>query len=287
LLPAAVVMMVGMGEARRMIIRRRCRSASPVESVNCGMSLLKPYTTTDLAVIRYEILAPNWPGRRLRVAHLSDLHIDACLPHQYYQAALERANETRPDLIFFTGDFVTHSQYARLLPELLSSARARLATMAVLGNHDYWAGADGVVAALRQAGVTVLGNGFRRMQASDADVLVVGCESPWGENHWQAPPAGPHELRLCMTHTPDNVYRLSGAGMTAIFAGHYHAGQIRAPVLGPMVVPSAFGRRFDHGHFMVNGAHLFVTSGVGSASPPYRIYCQPDIFVVDIVGTGV
>jgi predicted MPP superfamily phosphohydrolase len=34
---------------------------------------------------------------------------------------------------------------------------------------------------------------------------------------------------------------------------------------------------------VVNGTHLFVASGIGAVYPPVRIYCQPDIFVVDIV----
>jgi predicted MPP superfamily phosphohydrolase len=51
-----------------------------------------------------------------------------------------------------------------------------------------------------------------------------------------------------------------------------------------VIVPSRFGRLFDHGHFVVNGTHLFVSSGVGSATPALRFYCQPDIFVIDVAG---
>ncbi len=69
-----------------------------------------------------------------------------------------------------------------------------------------------------------------------------------------------------------------------VFAGHYHAGQIRILYLGSLVIPSLYGRRFDHGHFLVNGTHLFVTSGIGTATFPIRLYCQPDIFIVDILG---
>jgi predicted MPP superfamily phosphohydrolase len=70
-----------------------------------------------------------------------------------------------------------------------------------------------------------------------------------------------------------------------VFAGHYHAGQFRIPYIGSVVVPSTYGRRFDHGHFIVNGTHLFATSGIGVAVLPFRIYCQPDIFIVDVMET--
>ncbi len=90
-------------------------------------------------------------------------------------------------------------------------------------------------------------------------------------------------LHVVLSHTPDTRYRLSACSADLMFSGHYHAGQIRAPMFGPIVVPSIYGRRFDHGHFVVNGTHLFVASGIGAANPPVRIYCQPDIFVVDLV----
>ena len=36
-------------------------------------------------------------------------------------------------------------------------------------------------------------------------------------------------------------------------------------------------------HFIVDGTHLFVAAGIGAANPPLRVYCRPDIFVVDIL----
>ena len=88
---------------------------------------------------------------------------------------------------------------------------------------------------------------------------------------------------LVLTHTPDNIYRLNRAGASVVFAGHNHAGQIRIPLAGPVVIPSVYGRRFDHGHFTVNGTDLFVTAGIGTVGPTLRMFCRPDIFVVDIM----
>jgi len=284
--PLVVLLVIGSGEIRRLTLRRRYRGTPPVERANHGISLGRPDTTTDLAMLHYEISVPAWTGGCLRIAHISDLHVADHLPLEYYRGALRRASEARPDVIFFSGDFVTQVKYAPLLAEILPAARAPLGVLAVLGNHDHWAGAGEVLAALRSAGVVVLGNGCLRLAAGGGDVLVAGCESPWGVDHWHAPAVRPHELALALTHTPDNVYRLSQAGMSAVFAGHYHGGQIRLPVLGPLVVPSRYGRRFDHGHFIVEGTNLFVSAGVGAMSPPYSIYCQPDILIVNIRGSG-
>ena len=57
----------------------------------------------------------------------------------------------------------------------------------------------------------------------------------------------------------------------------------RPSFLSSIVLPSLYRRRFDHGHFLVNGTHLFVSSGVGVSSPQFRLFCRPDIFIVDVL----
>jgi uncharacterized protein len=120
---------------------------------------------------------------------------------------------------------------------------------------------------------------------TEAD-LVTGYDHPWGPRRAVIPFQWEGALHIVLSHNPDNIYRLSKWPADIVFSGHYHAGQIRLPILGSMVVPSVYGRRFDHGHFLVNGTHLFVASGIGAADPPLRIYCRPDMFVVEILGTS-
>jgi predicted MPP superfamily phosphohydrolase len=69
-----------------------------------------------------------------------------------------------------------------------------------------------------------------------------------------------------------------------VFAGHTHGGQFRIPFLGPLLMPSRYGRRFDQGHFVVEGTHLYVSAGVGADAPNLRLWCPPDLVVVDLVG---
>jgi len=63
-------------------------------------------------------------------------------------SASNRPDQRRgPDLVVITGDFVCHSQlYLDQLIELVREFRAPV--IGVLGNHDHWAGADEVAAAL-------------------------------------------------------------------------------------------------------------------------------------------
>ncbi len=281
-LPALMLAAVAAGEARRAVLRHRLRGSPPLWRDNAGLQLGQPLTTTELQVAHYGIDLPAWPGHELFVAHVSDFHVNDRIPAEYYKAVVQRVSEARADLVFITGDFITELDFVPRLGALLAPIESRLGTFAVLGNHDCWAGADTVARAVRDAGLVLLENDCRRVEVNGNTVLVCGCDDPWAERRWQPPPAPDGELLLALTHTADNIYRLSRAGVAAAFAGHYHAGQVRIPLLGPIVVPSRYGRRFDHGHFVVEGTHLFVTAGVGSASPSMRVYCRPDVFLVRI-----
>ena len=66
-------------------------------------------------------------------------------------------NAEKPDLVVVTGDFVCHSQeYLDALEEIMSQIEAPV--IGVLGNHDYWSGANEVRRALKRANVEVLDN---------------------------------------------------------------------------------------------------------------------------------
>jgi predicted MPP superfamily phosphohydrolase len=211
---------------------------------------------------------------------VSDLHVAATLPIDYYGQVMDAARDSGPDFLFVTGDFVTRTRHASLLSRVLKPV-GKMGSFAILGNHDHWEGPDEVTQVVEGAGFTMLHNRAEAVRLGGGQVLVAGCEDPWATHPWEPPRPNPGDWFVVLTHTADNIYRLNRAGANAVFAGHYHAGQFRVPGLGALVIPSAYGRRFDHGHFVVRGTHLFVSAGVGSAVPPVRIYCAPDLFVVD------
>jgi predicted MPP superfamily phosphohydrolase len=294
--PLAVLVVAVCGEIRRLLMHRRARGELPVmlecsaeaeraSSACAPHSRRRPNTTTDLVLRRYTLPVTGWDGPALRIAHVSDFHLNSHLPLSYFEDTMHRVADAQPDLLLLTGDYITFPRYIDLVPHVLAIARGRLGTFGILGNHDYWADPELVAEAVAAAGVTLLRDETTRLDVGGGHVVTLaGCEAPWSRRDAQPSAATNGDLSVILTHTPDNVYRLSRLGFAAIFAGHCHAGQMRLPVLGPLVVPSRYGRRFDHGRFIVNGTHLFVTAGVGSAEPPLRLWCQPDVLIVDVEG---
>jgi len=277
----AILAGMALGELRLALERRKLSAAPPVAQCGPRLSLGHPRTTTDLRTLHYRVELPEWDGPAFRVVHLSDFHVNRQLPIEYYRGVVEGARRAEPDLVFITGDFVTDLDCASLLPGILSGLSGKLGTYAILGNHDYWTDPGLLAAIVREQGIRVLHNGWERLPLGGRALLLTGCERPWNREPCLLPAIQESELALGLSHSADNIYRLSRSGLAAVFCGHYHAGQFQLPGFGPLIVPSRYGRRFHRGHFSVNGVHLFVSAGVGVGSPALRIYCQPDFLIVD------
>jgi predicted MPP superfamily phosphohydrolase len=280
--PVVVLTGAAVIEAHRLYVRRRHRGVRPWHSTHPGVAWMKPFTTQDLAVTQYRVEVATWRGPRIRVAHLSDFHANRSLSAAFYRDAVLKAVELEPDFLFITGDFISKIHNLPILESVLPAAAGVPRRIAVLGNHDYWTEPSQVAALLRTSGFDVLENDHRVFELAAGRVVVSGCDDPWGPGRWTKPASSADDLVLVLSHTPDNIYRLARAGAHAVFSGHLHAGQFRVPGFGALAMPSMYGRRYDHGHFCVEGTHLFVSAGIGAHFPPVRVYCPPDLFVIDI-----
>lgn len=227
----------------------------------------------------------------LRVAHLTDLHVGRITPFAVQKAAVEMANAEKPDLVVLTGDFVCHSQlYLDQLVEVVSGFCAP--TVAVLGNHDYWSGADEVERALRRAGVEVLKNRHTTMTLGrdHQKLQIVGVDDAYtGHARREESVKGlRHDVpALALSHIAEEADGLWRAGVPLVLAGHTHGGQVTLARLHELTLGKLGGHRYVHGLYGsrrarghldggANGAAgaggaVYVGAGIGAAVMPLRI----------------
>jgi predicted MPP superfamily phosphohydrolase len=267
------------GEVHRGWLRFRYGvDAAPIDPLHA-------VTTTDLQVRSFSLELPALGAPRVRVAHLTDLHVTDALPDSYTAHVHGALRAADPDLIVMTGDYISVSERLPLLVRWLDRMpKARFGAFAVLGNHDLWTREEpAVIAAFERSGIRMLRGTCTPAVVRGAALRICGTEHPWGPRHPPLPRDGVPTLVL--SHTPDNVYDLAADGAHAVFAGHTHGGQLRLPLLGAILIPSDYGRRFDRGHFVVEQTHLYVSTGIGADAPPLRLWCPPELVVVDLTGS--
>ncbi len=191
--------------------------------------------------------------------------------------AVELVNEQSPDLVVLTGDFVCHSQdYLDALTDLVRRYDAPV--LAVLGNHDHWAGADEVRHALARGGVEVLDNVHTTLTLRRQRLQVVGLDDAYTAHASRAQAV--KGLRkdlptLGLSHIAEEADGLWAAGVPLVLSGHTHAGQITFARLHELAIGRLAGHKYVHGLYgsrrsEVGGA-VYVGAGIGASVMPLRL----------------
>jgi predicted MPP superfamily phosphohydrolase len=225
-------------------------------------------------------------GARLRIAHLTDLHVGWGTPSTLLEQSVLLCQQARPDLVVLTGDYVNRT--LKHLPEL-SALLGRLPRpcVATLGNHDHWAGAEEITAALGAQGIPVLQNEHLRLIVAGTPVTVVGIDDGFtGRDDVERAFAGLRcpEAALVLSHFPEAADAIASCGGRIVLAGHTHGGQIELPIVTTAVARLA-GSRYIAGWYDLGCARLYVNAGVGSAAIRVRLGAntRPEVAVVDLL----
>ncbi len=230
-------------------------------------------------------LPPRLVGRRL--IQISDWHVGPRVDDQYLVGCLKRIADLKPDILAITGDLVTYrgpAQLSQLRQILTHLPKPRLASLAVLGNHDYgsrWSMpevAAGVAAELTRAGVCVL----RNESVGVAGLTFVGLDDLWAGAFSPGRAlagTGASQAAIALCHNPDGA---DGRGWCAfrgwILAGHTHGGQCKAPFLTPPILPVR-NRRYVSGEVpLADGRRLYINRGLGHMLQ-VRFNARPEITV--------
>lgn len=226
-------------------------------------------------------------GRRL--AHLSDLHVGTRVSDDYIRNTFRRVTELSPDIVVYTGDFTSHEpgifdHAERIYQDL---PQGRLATLGVLGNHDYgvnWAQpqvGQRFIDIFRNAGLRIL----RNEVVDVAGLQVAGLDDLWAQRF--DPIRGLAALdrsrpAIALSHNPDTVDRPGWEGFHGwIFAGHTHGGQCKAPFLPPPMLPVK-NRRYTAGEFALSGERrLYISRGVGHLLK-VRFNVRPEVTIFEM-----
>jgi predicted MPP superfamily phosphohydrolase len=216
----------------------------------------------------------------LRIAHLTDLHVGRVTPWAIQLAAVDLTNEEKPDLVLLTGDFVCHSQHYLDRLEYLV-ARFQVPVMAVLGNHDYWAGAEEVRLALRRGGAEVLDNRHTLIGLRHQMLQVVGLDDAYtGHARREEALKGlrPDVPVIAMSHIAEEADGLWFHGVPFVLSGHTRAGQITLARVHELALGKLAGHKYVHGLYgsrkKNGGEHpgaVYVGAGIGASIMPLRL----------------
>lgn len=256
--------------------------------------LRKFETTYDLEIAEREIvvpaLAPEFDG--FTIAQVSDAHYDPRFgQEEFYDALVPVVQGLGAQVVLFTGDFVNHRRFVPRAVAWHAEMKGRLATLAVLGNHDYWTVPQRIEEECERHGIRLMANRRWTIERAGRKLLFAGTDYPWKRDRpqWeQLLDRDPGDAAIVISHTPDNAPDAARAGANLVLAGHTHGGQYCAPLIGPLVVPARTGHRFPAGVYDIGrDCVLHVARGIGASDNGTgrgggRTLCPPEIVLLTL-----
>jgi len=228
-----------------------------------------------IEVTHLEIRAPA--QRRLKIAHLSDLHSHGL--GRTERRMLELLATERPDVIVITGDNAPNDGDPSGANSVLAELHAPLGVYMVLGNWDHWRPRT-----TPPANVRILNNENARLLDS---VFLVGVDdnlSGRPDLYSAVDGIPPGAYRIGLFHTPDFFDR-AAADVQLALAGHTHGGQVRLPGLGALWLPPGSGS-YVQGWYERGSARMYVSRGIGSSIFPLRFLCRPELVIIELMPLG-
>lgn len=125
-----------------------------------------------------------------------------------------------------------------------------------------------------------------KLQVHGNPVLIGGTDDPVTQKvDFERALRGlsPETLNILLTHHLDGLLKLSHHGVDLVFSGHTHGGQIRLPILGPLVCETRLPRRFVEGLHTYQGMTVFVSRGLGAGRTLFpRFACRPEAIFFEV-----
>jgi predicted MPP superfamily phosphohydrolase len=275
--------------------------------INLSMSLFmaRGYIIEPLSLetTEFELTLTNLVAneRPLRIVHLTDTHVARYGPRE--AKVVSEVRKLEPDIILMTGDYLNTSyaldpqaaaDWRRFVSQLhaphgiyavrgtLEHTLERMATL-LEGTEVIWLEQEAVEVEVRGQTVTLVGVACSHDQARDTARLedALTKVSRRGESQTAS-------TTILLYHSPDLILEAVEREVDLVLGGHTHGGQVRLPLLGPVITYSHFGRRYAAGLYQESGTQMVISRGIGlegGAAPRVRFFCRPEVVSIDLVGS--
>lgn len=225
--------------------------------------------------------------KTLRIVQLSDVHIGNTIGKAFLQECVDRINAQDADIVVITGDLVDRKiedAQEDLAP--LKTLQSKYGTYFVLGNHEYYHGAEAIAAYMPQLNIKALLNesviitdgihklnlvGLNDLQSLRFHTMLVDTYKAFENVDTTLP-------TVVLSHQPKSVEILEDKRYDLMLSGHTHGGQIFPFGFLVMLQQPFLAGLYD----VTAKKQIFVSRGTGYWGPPVRVFAPSEISVLDL-----
>lgn len=275
-----------MDDTKNFRIRKKLQLAMSNSMEKMGMH---QFNSSSFEIVPVDVdinqLDPVFEG--LKVVHITDIHLGQWISVERLKGVMNLVNQQNPDVVAITGDFVSYAIDHLIddLTDCLSILQPKYASVAVLGNHDHWLGADKIRKSLKESKIIDISNDVYTLKEKSAKLHFAGVDSVMlNKDRLDIVMGKLHDLEpaILLAHEPDFADISSTTGRFSLqLSGHSHGGQFLIPGIGTFIRGSQF-LKYPVGKYNVGNMVQYTNRGLGTNIFWIRINCAPEITVFNL-----
>lgn len=252
-----------------------------------------------ITVKEQKITINNWPNNfnGFKIVHISDIHYGRVFDDESFQKLIDSINEQKPDIVVLTGDLIDKdtkmtTNMANKISKLLNKINATTGKYAINGNNDLnfdeWINivTEGGFKDLNNTYDTIYKDGYSNIFIAGAstveDKLSINDKLKTSIDYLNSFEKDGPIYKILLLHEPDVIDDMSVNPFDLILAGHSHAGQVRLPFIGAIILPDGAKKYYDS-HYKIENSDLYISNGLGVSNYNFRLFNTPSYNVYRLV----
>ncbi len=216
-----------------------------------------------------------------KVIFITDIHHGPFLSLKRVKKLVQRINKLNPDFVLLGGDYVHRdSKYIEPLFNEFKRLDSKCGVYGVLGNHDHWESRAMTEKMMAESGINICDNQSYWVKIKEDSIKIGGVGDLWEDEQIITKTTDDLEVSdfsILISHNPDYVENIEGNTVDLVLSGHTHGGQVTFFGFWAPVLPSKTGQKYRYGLKKFGNGQVYISSGVGTITPPLRFFCRPEI----------
>lgn len=252
-----------------------------------------------ITVKEQKITINNWPDNfnGFKIVHISDIHYGRVFDDESFQKLIDSINEQKPDIVVLTGDLIDKdtkmtTNMANKISKLLNKINATTGKYAINGNNDLnfdeWINivTEGGFKDLNNTYDTIYKDGYSNIfivgASTTEDKLSINDKLKTSIDYLNSFEKDGPIYKILLLHEPDVIDDMSVNPFDLILAGHSHAGQVRLPFIGAIILPDGAKKYYDS-HYKIENSDLYISNGLGVSNYNFRLFNTPSYNIYRLV----
>ncbi len=235
-----------------------------------------------------DVHVPGFSHEEYSLIQLSDIHVGRTIKKDFVEELVQKTNAQEPDIVVITGDLVDHD-IEHIKDDLAPLKDIAAPSYFILGNHEYFHGADTIIEYIKSLGIIVMLNENILIDDKGIRFNLIGMTDVIGERIGQYPMDINKAYEgidqslptIVLAHQPKAILRLKDRPCDLMLSGHTHGGQIFPFGLLVMIDQPYLCGLYRH----TEKQQIFVSRGAGYWGPPIRVMAPSEISKIIIKGT--